>query len=71
MAVPSKETIIKFKADTADYKNRIADINQENRALTQELKLAQSQMKLNGSETDKLTATLSTLEKQYELSQKN
>ena len=48
MATPSKETVIKFRADTADYKKNINDINRENRALNQELKLTQTQMKLTG-----------------------
>lgn len=70
MAGPTKETVVKFRADTSDYKKSISDINRENRALNQELKLTQSQMKLTGSEVDKHSATLSTLGKQYELAQK-
>lgn len=67
MATPSKETIIKFKADTADYKSKINEMNQANRALTQELKLAQTQMKLTGTDVDKYKTSLSTLEKQYDI----
>lgn len=70
MAGPSKETVIKFRADTADYKKNINDINRENRALNQELKLTQTQMKLTGSEVDKHANSLSTLEKQYELAKR-
>ncbi|PFQ42772.1 phage tail tape measure protein [Bacillus cereus] len=67
MATPSKETIIKFKADTADYKAKINEMNQANKALTQELKLAQTQMKLTGTDVDKYKTSLSTLEKQYDI----
>ncbi|MGG0443554.1 phage tail tape measure protein [Bacillus mycoides] len=70
MATPSKETVIKFRADTADYKKNMNDMNRENRALNQELKLTQTQMKLTGSEVDKHAASLSTLEKQYELAKR-
>ncbi|MBG9506891.1 phage tail length tape measure protein, partial [Bacillus thuringiensis] len=70
MAGPSKETVIKFRADTADYKKNMNDINRENRALNQELKLTQIQMKLTGSEVDKHASSLSTLEKQYELAKR-
>ncbi|MDA2567553.1 phage tail tape measure protein, partial [Bacillus cereus] len=67
MATPSKETIVKFKADTKDYEERIKALNQSNRMLKQELKLAHEEMKLSGSTIDKLNISLSSLEKQYDL----
>ncbi|MDA2567552.1 phage tail tape measure protein [Bacillus cereus] len=39
MATPSKETIVKFKADTKDYEERIKALNQSNRMLNQGLNL--------------------------------
>ncbi|MFK4468480.1 phage tail tape measure protein [Bacillus sp. RC252] len=70
MAGPSKETVIKFKADTAEYKNKIEQMNTSNKALKQDLKLLQTEMKLTGTNTEKLATSLSSLEKQYELAKK-
>lgn len=67
MATPSKETVVKFKADTKDYEERVKALNQSNKMLRQELKLAQTEMKMSASDTDKLKTSLSSLEKQYEI----
>ncbi|PFR70476.1 hypothetical protein COK29_26275, partial [Bacillus cereus] len=66
MAKTSKETIVKFKADTKDYEQRVKALNQSNKLLKQELKLAHEEMKQSGSTTDKLKTSLSSLEKQYD-----
>lgn len=67
MAKPSQETIVKFKADTKDYETRVKALNESTKKIKQELKLTQTEMKLSGSATDKLQASLSSLEKQYQL----
>ncbi|WP_225842890.1 phage tail tape measure protein [Listeria monocytogenes] len=50
-----------------DFNSAMSQMNAESKKFRQELKLEQEQLKTTGSETDKLTADLNGLQKQYDV----
>lgn len=69
MAKNNSETKITFKVYNKEFRQTISEMEKDARKLRQELKLDSEQLKLSGTETEKLTSKLSNLEKQYELAQ--
>lgn len=68
----SNQPKITFKVFNQDFNSAMSQMNAESKKFRQELKLEQEQLKTTGSETDKLTADLNGLQKQYDVaSQKN
>ncbi|EUJ46663.1 hypothetical protein [Listeria rocourtiae] len=60
---------ITFKVFNQEFNKAIAEMNNDGKKLRQELKLEQEQLKLTGSESDKLAADLNGLQKQYDVAQ--
>lgn len=67
MAKAKSEAEVVFKATDDGLKSTLKDITAEMTKNNAEAKLVQAQMKLTGSETDKLSSNLSSLEKSYDL----
>lgn len=67
MAKSRSEAEVVFKATDDGLKSTLKDITAEMTKNNAEAKLVQAQMKLTGSETDKLSSNLSSLEKSYDL----
>lgn len=67
MAKARSEAEVVFKATDAGLTSTLKDITAEMQKNSAESKLVQAQMKLTGSETDKLSSNLSSLEKSYDL----
>lgn len=60
-----KELKLQFKIDNANFKKALSENTQAVSTLNKEFKLQQEQLKLSGSETDKLTAQLANLEQKH------
>lgn len=69
MASNNSETKITFKVYNKEFRQTISEMEKDAKKLRQELKLESEQLKLSGTETEKLASKLSNLEKQYELAQ--
>lgn len=67
MAKARSEAEVVFKATDDGLRSTLKDITAEMTKNNAESKLVQAQMKLTGSETDKLSSNLSSLEKSYDL----
>ncbi|MDT2743940.1 phage tail tape measure protein [Enterococcus asini] len=67
MAKARSEAEVTFKATDDGLRSTLKDITAEMTKNNAESKLVQAQMKLTGSETDKLSSNLSSLEKSYDL----
>ncbi|EPZ7419625.1 phage tail tape measure protein [Listeria monocytogenes] len=63
----SNQPKITFKVFNQDFNSAMSQMNAESKKFRQELKLEQEQLKTTGSETDKLTADLNGLQKQYDV----
>ncbi|HBM3493438.1 TPA: phage tail tape measure protein [Listeria innocua] len=63
----SNQPKITFKVFNQDFNSAMSQMNAESKKFRQELKLEQEQLKNTGSETDKLTADLNGLQKQYDV----
>lgn len=61
------EAKVTFRAFNQDYKKKIDENVNAGKSLKQDLKLTQEQMKLTGTNVDKLSATLVNLDDQYKL----
>jgi len=61
------EIKIQFKIENAEYKKGIDAIKNETKTLNKEFQLEQAQLKLTGTETDKLESKMTFLNKKYEL----
>ncbi|WP_445449002.1 phage tail tape measure protein [Enterococcus faecalis] len=61
------EAKVTFKAFNQEYKQKINENVNAGKLLKQDLKLTQEQLKNTGTNVDKLSATLTSLEKQYTL----
>lgn len=57
---------VTFKVFNEDFNKGIREMNDEGKKLRQELKLEQEQLKLTGSESQKLASRLGSLQKQYD-----
>lgn len=67
MAKAKSEAEVVFKATDDGLKSTLKNITGEMQKNNAESKLVQAQLKLTGSETDKLSSNLSSLEKSYDL----
>lgn len=67
MAKGKSEAEVVFKATDDGLKSTLKNITGEMQKNNAESKLVQAQLKLTGSETDKLSSNLSSLEKSYDL----
>ena len=67
MANNQKEIKVSYKLVNQDFNKGITEINSDVKTLNKEFKLQSEQMKNTASDTDKLEASLSNLEKQLEL----
>lgn len=65
----NNETSITFKVFNQDFNKAMSEMNAASKTLRQELKLEQEQLKLNGTESQKLESSLGNLQKQFELAQ--
>lgn len=65
----NNEVKITFKAFNADFNKGMKEMNDSTSKLRQEMKLQSEQMKNSATETEKLEASLTGLQKQYELAQ--
>ncbi|HHH5984549.1 TPA: phage tail tape measure protein [Listeria monocytogenes] len=63
----SNQPKITFKVFNQDFNSAMSQMNAESKKFRQELKLEQEQLKTTGSDTDKLTADLNGLQKQYDV----
>lgn len=63
----NNETAVTFKVFNKEYRQGIKEMTKDSQELRQELKLSQEQLKLAGTQTEKLSSTLSSLEKQHEI----
>ncbi|MBC1524790.1 tail tape measure protein [Listeria booriae] len=60
---------ITFKVFNQEFNKAMTEMNNEGKKFRQELKLEQEQLKMTGSESDKLAADLNGLQKQYDVAQ--
>jgi TP901 family phage tail tape measure protein len=60
---------VTFRVFNQEFNKGISEMNTEGKKLRQELKLQQEQLKLTGSESDKLGTNLESLQRQYALAQ--
>ncbi|GGC84250.1 phage tail tape measure protein [Enterococcus wangshanyuanii] len=67
MANKNNETKVTFKVYHKEFRQGIQEMEGDAKKLRQEMKLESEQLKVNGTETQKLTAALGNLEKQYEV----
>jgi phage-related minor tail protein len=67
LANNQKEIKVSYKLVNQDFNKGITEINSDVKTLNKEFKLQSEQMKNTASDTDKLEASLSNLEKQLEL----
>lgn len=65
----NNEVKITFKAFNAEFNKGMKEMNDSTSRLRQEMKLQSEQMKNSATETEKLEASLTGLQKQYELAQ--
>lgn len=65
----NNEVKITFKAFNADFNKGMKEMNDSTSKLRQEMKLQSEQMKNSATDTEKLEASLTGLQKQYELAQ--
>ncbi len=63
----NNETTVTFKVFNKEYRNGISEMEKDGVKFRQELKLEQEQLKQTGSQTEKMTSVLTSLEKQYEV----
>lgn len=64
----NNEVKVTFKAMVKDFTKNMQSIKKETSLLRSELNLQQTQLRLNGTETQKYESVLNSLNKQYELS---
>ncbi|MGF3113207.1 phage tail tape measure protein [Facklamia sp. P9177] len=62
-----KEVKVRYKVLNSEFNSGIKDINSSLTTLNKEFRLQKEEMKLTGSETDKLEASLNKLSKEYDL----
>lgn len=68
MAGNNGEAKVTFKVFNEDFNRGMKEMEAASKKLRQELKLEQEQLKQNGSESEKLSSVLNSLQKQYEIS---
>lgn len=63
------ETKVTFRVFNQEFTKSMSQMETSTKALKQELKLEQEQLKLTGSESDKLSSVTNNLQKQFEIAQ--
>lgn len=67
MAKNDNETKVTFRVYHKEFRQGMQEMESDAKKLRQEMKLESEQLKVNGTETQKLTTALGNLEKQYEV----
>lgn len=70
MASNNNQTSVTFKVFNQDFNKAIKEMKEESSKLRQEYKLQQEQMRLNGTETDKLSTKLTYLQEEQRIATK-
>lgn len=66
----NNETTVTFKVFNQEFNKAMKEMKDESSKLKQEFKLQEEQMKLNGTQSEKLSAKLEYLQKEHELASK-